>query len=115
MIRWYLFYNGAYIPVYIHYASPLFKLPMLRNFAAITLGRHIFCKDARMSTRLFLHELTHVKQQMREGMCMFYIKYLWEFFLRYYKQRDFKAAYHDISYEVEARMAENNEQRGNAI
>jgi hypothetical protein len=91
--------------VKIRQNSWLFKLPVLRNYAAITLGNNFFCKG-QLSENLFKHESAHIRQKFKEGTVKFYFKYLFEFVRNLIKFRNWKEAYRGISYEIDARAAE---------
>ena len=81
---------------------------------AITLGRTIYLSGkatARSSdylTRLLAHELVHVKQVNRHGLIPFLVRYLAEYFRLLVRERSFHTAYRNISFEVEARAAEES-------
>lgn len=94
--------------VKFHYRSALFRLPLLRHYSAITLGRHVFVKGAEAPPRLVRHELKHVEQVRRLGVTRFYFLYLWEYARNLAKYRSHRLAYHHISFEVEAREAEGS-------
>jgi hypothetical protein len=92
---------------------PWWLRPFLaRGVIAITLGRRIFLgsavgqRSAEYVTRLMRHELAHVRQINRHGLIGFYSRYVGEFLRLLWKHRSFNAAYKDISFEVEARSAE---------
>jgi hypothetical protein len=93
----------------IHFRSKLFKLPVLRHYSAIVLGRHCFVKDATASDRLIRHELVHQVQMRRHGVIRFYFIYVWEYLrnLRIYRNHD--EAYLNIPFEIEAYARETDE------
>lgn len=100
-------HNGIdFQPVEIKQYSKLFKLPILRNYAAITLGNTFYCREG-LSERLFKHESEHVRQKTKEGTFIFYTKYVAKFIFNICRMFNWKEAYRAISYEVEAREAEN--------
>jgi len=78
--------------IHIHVNSRLAKLLLSKNYAAITLGTHIFIKDPVADQALVLHEIMHVFQYWHSNF--FYPKYLW-YALRYGYQKN--------PFEVEAR------------
>jgi hypothetical protein len=83
---------------------------------AITLGRRIYLSSAaeRMKPesviRLLRHELAHVVQIERLGLFRFLWRYLQEFAVLYVRLRSVAAAYVAISFEIEARAAEEGEE-----
>ncbi len=58
-----------------------------------------------ISDGLDAHEMEHIKQQQREGLLIFGVKYVFYFLTGLFKSLSFKQAYLDIPYEVEARQA----------
>ena len=84
---------------------------LLRNVAAITLGRRIYFAPnlPREKVERFLrHELVHVQQIARLGLIRFYWRYLVEYLrLRRRGLRHFDA-YRSISFEIEALAAEQD-------
>jgi hypothetical protein len=86
----------------IIYNSKLFKLPLLRNYAAIVLGRRCYVKAAQASATLIRHEEIHQEQMDRHGILMFYIKYLGYYFVNLARYRDHDRAYRMIPFEIEA-------------
>lgn len=82
---------------------------LMRDVAAITLGRRIYLKpDLRPTSleRLLRHELAHVRQIERLGLLVFYWKYVAEFAYHLWRVRSMSRAYRLISFEVEANAAE---------
>lgn len=85
-----------------------------RGVIAITLGRRIYLGSAvaqRSSAyleRLMRHELAHVRQVNRHGLVVFLIRYVAEFVRLLWRHRSFDEAYRNISFEVEARAAEDS-------
>ena len=82
-----------------------------RNIAAITLGRTIYVgelagRTEEALTRLLRHELAHVRQVNRHGLVVFLARYIAEFARNLVRARSFHDAYSRISFEVEARAAE---------
>lgn len=90
----------------IFYESILFKLPMLKEFEAIVIGRLCFLKkpknDSIEQKSIIVHELVHQKQMDRLGVIYFYFLYLLEYSINYLKYRDSLEAYLKISFEIEA-------------
>jgi len=73
----------------LFYSSWLFKLPMLRNYDAICIGRNIFFKnpESQVPARIHNHEMVHQKQMDKYTVVGFYFLYLWYYFsgLVYYQ------------------------------
>lgn len=85
------------------------RLFVARDVVAITLGRRIFVRTelaARSFERLLRHELEHVRQVNRLGLLRFLWRYLSEFVRHWIRLRSLPVAYAAISFEVEARRAE---------
>lgn len=89
---------------------PWWLRPFLaRDVVAITLGRRIYVREMLESVsfgRLLRHELAHVRQVERLGLVVFLWRYLVEFARNWVRLRSFAAAYAAISFEIEAREAE---------
>lgn len=92
---------------------PFWLRPFIaRNVVAITLGRRIYLLPSFLQrspdevTKLIRHELAHVAQVQRHGLLIFLILYVAEFVKHLRRTRSFDAAYREISFEVEARRAE---------
>lgn len=85
---------------------------LARDVIAITLGRRIYLSGkavARSSAyleRLLRHELAHVRQVNRHGLIVFLVRYIAEFVRLFLRERSIHEAYRRISFEVEARAAE---------
>ena len=83
---------------------------LMRDVIAITLGRRIYVREAMASAsfeRLIKHELAHVRQVHRLGLIRFLWRYLTEFARHWLRLRNASAAYVVISFEIEARAAED--------
>jgi hypothetical protein len=65
--------------------------------------------------RLLRHELAHVAQIERLGLLRFLWRYLREFATLYIRLRSVAAAYVSISFEIEARAAEEREDEGTGL
>jgi hypothetical protein len=94
---------------------PWWLRPFLaRGVIAITLGRRIYLagavgqRSAQYVERLMRHELAHVRQVNRHGLVFFLARYVAEFLRLLWKHRSFNTAYSGISFEVEARAAEES-------
>ncbi len=88
-----------------YYKSRLFKLPILRNYAAICLGYWVFFKEKEDDVPLYQirHEYVHVDQIARHGIFQFYTIYLFHFCMNMLKYRNWDKAYREIPFEKEAR------------
>lgn len=88
----------------IIYNSILFKLPLLRNYNAIVLGRYCFTKFGKEHFSLITlqHEYVHQAQMSRDGVFMFYVIYLKDYLINLIKYRNHNQAYYNIPYEIEA-------------
>jgi len=88
------------------------RLFLARDVIAITLGRRIYLRGnatARSSAyleRLLRHELAHVRQVNRHGLIPFVVRYMAEFTRLFLRERSINTAYRKISFEVEAKAAE---------
>ena len=83
---------------------------LMRGVIAITLGSRIYVREAMASAsfeRLLKHELAHVRQVHRLGLLRFLWRYLWEYARHWVRLRNGQAAYAAISFEIEARAAED--------
>jgi len=82
---------------------------LMRDVVAITLGRRIYLRGQEASAsieRTILHELAHVRQVNRLGLPRFLWRYSAEFIRLWRRHRTVAAAYSRISFEIEARAAE---------
>ena len=80
-----------------------------RDVSAITLGRRIYVREmleGLAHERLIRHELAHVRQVERHGLIGFLVRYVAEYARHYARLRSGPAAYAAISFEIEARAAE---------
>ncbi|HEX8410516.1 MAG TPA: DUF4157 domain-containing protein [Thermoanaerobaculia bacterium] len=88
------------------------RLFLARDVVAITLGRRIYVRGAMAADafeRLMRHELAHVRQVSELGLLRFLWRYLAEFAGHWVRLRNFGAAYMSISFEIEARQAEESD------
>lgn len=87
---------------------------LARNVIAITLGRRIYlaanvgARTPAYIERLLRHELAHVRQVNRHGLFVFLVRYVAEFVRLWWRTRSMDEAYRQISFEVEARAAEES-------
>jgi hypothetical protein len=82
---------------------------LMRDVVAITLGRRIYIRQQMAEAaleRLMRHELAHVRQVDRLGLWVFLWRYVVEFLRHWRRLRSVGHAYSSISFEVEARAAE---------
>jgi hypothetical protein len=82
---------------------------LARDVIAITLGHRIYCREqfeGPSFERLIRHELAHVAQVDRLGLVVFLWRYVIEFARHWVRLRSVAAAYAAISFEIEARAAE---------
>jgi hypothetical protein len=108
--------------VYFRLGYPWWLRPwLLRDVVAITLGRRIYLSSAagkmrpESLVRLLRHELAHVEQIERLGLLRFLWRYLREFAALYVRFRSVAAAYVAISFEIEARAAEERGEEGTGL
>lgn len=88
------------------------RLFLARDVIAITLGRRIYVRGemaAGAFERLMRHELAHVRQVGELGLPRFLWRYVSEFAGHWVRLRNFGAAYTSISFEIEARRAEESD------
>jgi hypothetical protein len=97
----------------IRVGYPWWLRPWLaRDVIAITLGRRIYLsgnapgRSSDYLERLLRHELAHVRQVNRHGLLPFLARYIAEFVRLLWRERSIHAAYRRISFEVEAKAAE---------
>lgn len=97
----------------VHYSSWIFKLPLVKSYAGIVLGRHIFFvyPPETVPKTLLWHELIHQKQMDETGVIGFYIVYFYNYVLNIFRFRfNHDKAYRNIPFEVEAYA---NQDKGN--
>lgn len=86
---------------------PWWLRPFLqRDVIAITLGRRIYLRGI-VSEATLRHELAHVRQVSELGLIRFLWRYLREFLRNWWKFGNATSAYANISFEIEARAAED--------
>jgi|GEM_PF-635739 len=94
---------------------------LARDVIAITLGRRIYVSSIVANRRpesiekLLRHELAHVRQVARHGLIGFLARYLAEFVRLLWRERSINKAYANISFEIEARAAEEGEKANGPI
>ena len=82
--------------------SKLFKLPFLRHYDAIVIGRYGLFKDKHPCNSLISHEMTHQKQMDKHGILTFYLIYVKDYIINLIKYRNHWEAYYNIPFEIEA-------------
>jgi hypothetical protein len=90
----------------IHKNSKLFKLPLLREYGAIVLGRHAFFKG-EPNEELIEHEMIHQRQMDKHGVIGFYCIYLKDYIKGLVKYGNHWEAYYNIPFEKEAYKEDN--------
>jgi hypothetical protein len=91
---------------------------LARDVLAITLGRRIYVRrklEGEAFARLLRHELAHVRQVERLGLLLFLWRYVVEFARNWVRLRSVAAAYAAISFEIEARAAEEAGDSGTGL
>jgi hypothetical protein len=85
----------------------LVRVPILPRAAdGMTLGRWVLLRGDRIereASTLIAHELVHVRQFAEIGLFRFLGRYLAEYVAGLYRHRSHRAAYENISFEIEAR------------
>lgn len=89
----------------ISYQHWAFRLPLLRRYRGIVVGRRIWFKHGpdQISDELLRHEMIHQKQMDRNGVFRFYAIYLRDYFVNLARFRSHHQAYWNIPFELEAR------------
>ena len=85
----------------IHKHSKLFKLPLLKHYGGIVIGRHAFFAG-EPDKELLEHEMVHQRQMDKHGIFMFYAIYLKDYLVNLIKYGNHWKAYYKIPFEVEA-------------
>ena len=108
--------EGAESRASICIGYPWWLRPFLqRDVIAITLGRRIYVRrmlEGPKFERLIRHEMAHVRQVERLGLLRFLWRYVSEYARNWVRLRSSAAAYAAISFEIEARAAEDDEPCG---
>ena len=85
----------------------LVRVPILpRAVDGLTLGRWVLLRGDRIerqASSLIAHELVHVRQFAEMGVIGFLSRYLTEYVSGLIRYRSHRAAYENISFEIEAR------------
>ena len=88
----------------MHFSHWLFRLPVFRQFVAVTLPWGIYFRDPadQVDAGIIAHELVHVRQREAIGVVRFYLDYACQFASNYLRSWDFDDAYRKITFEQEA-------------
>lgn len=88
----------------IRYRHWVFRLPFMRRYSGMVVGRLILFRDDKeqISPALLRHELVHQEQIDRHGIPRFYFSYFREYVINLWRLRGHYAAYRTISFEKEA-------------
>ena len=85
---------------------------LARDVIGLALGRRIYLRDEGSEEaicRLIRHELVHVRQAARLGLPLFLLRYVSEFSRNLWRYRSIHSAYSNLSFEIEARAAEEDQ------
>lgn len=91
--------------VKIVYHSIIHKL-IFKGYVATTFGQYVITQYTSLSDRIIRHESKHAEQYRNWSVLLFLLIYVGNFLYNYVKYRDFKTAYKQIKFEIEAREAE---------
>lgn len=82
----------------------VFKYLIPKGFRGFTFFPFVFLSDKKDKSHAVLmnHEKIHLKQQIELGILFFFLWYIVEFCINWFKLRDKQQAYHAISFEQEA-------------
>jgi hypothetical protein len=96
----------------IRYRHWIFKLPFVRRYNGMVVGRTILFKDAatEISPALFRHELIHQEQMDRHGIMRFYLIYFRDYLANLWCFRNHDRAYRNIPFEKEAYERERDKE-----
>jgi hypothetical protein len=88
----------------VRYRHWIFKLPLLRRYRGMVIGRTILFKggETEIPPALLRHELIHQEQIDRYGIARFYLIYFRDYLANLWHLRDHDAAYRNIPFEMEA-------------
>ena len=91
-------------PLRIKYRRWIFRLPLLRRYDGMVLGRTILCEhgDGEIPSSLLHHELIHLEQIERYGVVPFYLIYFPDYLANLWHFRNHDTAYRNIPFEKEA-------------
>ena len=85
-------------PLRVRYRHWVFRLPFVRNYRGMVIGRTILFKgdELEVSRTLFRHELIHQEQIDRHGIARFYLIYFRDYLSNLWRLRNHDAAYRNI-------------------
>jgi len=88
----------------------IFKYLIPKNYNGMAIYPFIFLKNKSLSTNSILvnHERIHLRQQLELLWIFFFLWYVIEFLIHLIRLRDWNKAYHNISFEKEAYLNEEN-------
>ena len=88
----------------------VFKYLTPRGFRGLTLFPFVFMADKndRLDAVFINHEKIHIRQQLELLILPFYLWYILEFLLRWFRYKDKYVAYRNISFEREAYQNEKD-------
>lgn len=89
----------------IKYRHWAFRLPLLRRYRGIVVGRRIWFKNGpdEISAELLRHEMIHQEQMDRHTVPLFYLIYLKDYLRNLLRYHNHDLAYWNIPFEIEAR------------
>jgi hypothetical protein len=88
----------------VRYRHWIFRLPFVRRYRGMVVGRTILFKASagEITPALHRHELIHQEQMDRHGIARFYLIYFRDYLANLWRLRDHDAAYRNIPFEREA-------------
>ncbi len=91
-------------PPRLRYRHWIFRLPLVRRYRGMVIGRMILFKQAEedIGPSLLRHEMVHQEQMDRHGVAGFYLIYFRDYLVNLWRLRDHDAAYRAIPFEREA-------------
>jgi hypothetical protein len=96
----------------IRYRHWIFKLPFVRRYNGMVVGRTILFKAGatEIPSTLLRHELIHQEQIDRHGIARFYLVYFRDYLANLWRFRNHDAAYRNIPFEKEAYEQERDKE-----
>jgi hypothetical protein len=90
--------------VHIRYRHWIFKLPFMRRYRGMVVGRTVLFKGSELETSeaMLRHELIHQEQMDRHGVMRFYSIWFCDYLANLWRLRNHNAAYRNIPFEKEA-------------
>jgi penicillin-binding protein-related factor A (putative recombinase) len=88
----------------VRYRHWIFKLPFVRRYRGMVVGRTILFKggETEITPALLQHELVHWEQIDRHGITCFYLIYFRDYLANLWRLRNHDAAYRHIPFEKES-------------